>query len=132
MKKQGKKNWRERAPLLKVRHLGGMIIAVSLMVALPLGIVWKQVYITQTSMRQDRLSDSLNVLNKQAAQLRLQVEMLSRTSRIELIARQCLDLDYPSASQIVIMKAYPDKNEKPVRESNYIAILKRSITREKG
>jgi cell division protein FtsL len=132
MKKREKKNWRERAPLLKVRHLGGMILAVSLMVALPLGIVWKQVYITQTSMRQDRLSDSLNVLNKQAAQLRLQVEMLSRTSRIELIARQRLGLDYPSASQIVRMKAYPDKNEKPAIESNYIAILKRSITREKG
>ncbi len=124
-------NHRE-APLLKVRHLAGMSALIALLIAGPLGIVWKQVYITQTSVRQNRLADSLALLSKQVAQLRLSVEKLSSTSRIESIARQCLSLDYPSAGQIVIMNQGFRKDTATVARNNYIAILKRSITRGKG
>jgi cell division protein FtsL len=120
------------APLIKVRHLGVMIACIALMIALPLGVVWKQVYITQSSVLQNRLTDSLATLTKQAAQLRLSVEKLSSTSRIETIARQGLGLDYPSAGQIIIIKPGPEKNSKPESRNTYMAILKRSITRGKG
>jgi cell division protein FtsL len=132
MSKLTNNNNLEQVPLLRLRHLAGMVVLVALMVAFPLGIVWKQVYITQTSVRQNRLSDSLAALNKQAAQLRLFVEKLSGTSRIESIARQCLGLDYPTASQIVIMKQSPEKTVTPVAGNSYIAILRRSIARGKG
>jgi cell division protein FtsL len=120
------------APLLKVRHLAAMTVVIAILIAMPLGIVWKQVYITQSSVRQNRFSDSLLVLTKQVSQLRLSVEKLSSTSRIESIARQCLNLDYPSAGQIVIMKQGRDKDTTPVAQNSYIAILRRSIVRGKG
>jgi cell division protein FtsL len=131
MNKRNTEQSRE-APLLKVRHLAVMTAFIALLIALPLGIVWKQVYITQTSVRQNRCADSLVVLTKRAAQLRLSVEKLSSTYRIEAIARQCLNLDYPCAGQIVIMKQGSEKDTTPVARNNYIAILKRSITRGKG
>jgi cell division protein FtsL len=132
MNKKNKGNSKAQAPLLRVRHLVGIAVAITLMVAVPLGIVWKQVYITQTSVRHDRLSDSLAILGKQMAQLRLNVEKLSSTSRIESIAREGLGLDYPTANQIVIIKQRQNKPQSSAAEGNYIAILRRSITRERG
>jgi cell division protein FtsL len=132
MNKQKKGYNKGQAPLLRVRHLAGIAVAITFMVAAPLGIVWKQVYITQTSMRQDRLSDSLIILGKQAAQLRLGVEKLSSTSRIESFARQNLGLEYPTANQIVIIKQRQNQPQPSAAEGNYIAILRRSIARERG
>ena len=134
MNKRKHENNRQRAPLLRVRHLAGITAIISFLIAGPLGIVWKQVYITQNSVRQNRLSDSLVVLNKQAAQLRLNVEKLSGTARIESIARKCLGLEYPAASQIVIIKPHSTDFRSPVAgdTNNYMAILRRSIAREKG
>jgi cell division protein FtsL len=120
------------APLLKVRHLAGMTVCIALVIALPLGVVWKQVYITQSSVGLNRLSDTLALVTKQVAQLRLGVEKLSSTSRIEAIARQCLRLDYPSAGQIVIMKQGSQKDTTALVQNNYMAILRRSIARSKG
>jgi cell division protein FtsL len=123
-----------QTPLLRVRHLAGIIAIIALFIAGPLGIVWKQAYITQNSVQQERLSDSLMVLGKQAAQLRLYVEKLSSTARIESIARKSLGLEYPAASQIVIMKQRSVKSPSPAAgdTNSYMAILKRSIAREKG
>ena len=132
MNKQNKGNSKAQAPLLRVRHLAGIAVAITLMVAAPLGIVWKQVYITQTSVRKDRLSDSLLILGKQATQLRLYVEKLSSTPRIESIARQSLGLEYPTANQIVIIKQPQNRPQPSAAEGNYIAILRRSIARERG
>jgi cell division protein FtsL len=132
MIKRNKGNDKARAPLLRVRHLAGIAVAITLMVAIPLGIVWKQVYITQTSVRHDRLSDSLAILGKQMAQLRLNVEKLSSTSRIESLARECLGLEYPTANQIVIIKQRQNRPQPSAGEGSYIAILRRSITRERG
>lgn len=136
MNKRRNENARERAPLLRVRHLAGIVAIIALFIAGPLGIVWKQVYITQNSVRQEHLSDSLLVLNKQEAQLRLTVEKLSGTARIESIARKCLGLEYPTAGQIVIIKPRSIESGSPVAgtgdTNNYMAILKRSIAREKG
>ena len=134
MNNRKKRADREAPPLLRVRHLAGIIAAISILIAGPLGIVWKQAYITQNSVRQEHLADSLAALGKQAAQLRLYVEKLSSTARIESIARRCLGLEYPSASQIVIMKPLPGKPQ-PLAAgdtNSYMAILKRSIAREKG
>jgi hypothetical protein len=74
------------------------------------------------------------VLGKQAPQLRLLVEKLSSTARIEAIARKSLDLDYPAASQIVIVKRRPVAPQAPAAgdTNSYMAILKRSIAREKS
>ncbi len=76
-------------PLLRVRQLAMIVAVGALLVAGPLTAVWKQASITQISIQQKRLSDSLAVLNKQAAQLRLSIDKLYATSRIETIARTC-------------------------------------------
>ena len=55
---------------------------------------------------------------------------------IESIARKCLGLEYPTAGQIVIIKQRSIESGSPVAgtvdTNNYMAILKRSIAREKG
>jgi cell division protein FtsL len=130
--KQRKENIRKAAPLLKVRHLAVIVAGVALFIAGPLGMVWKQVYINQMSAHQSALSDSLLVLNKQAARLRLTVEKFSSTSRIESIARESLKLDYPAAGQIVILKHCPAKKDSPDSGSGYFAALRRSVGRGRG
>jgi cell division protein FtsL len=131
-KRKGKAD-RRSTPLLKVRHLAGIIAIIALFIAGPLGVVWKQVYITQSSVRQEHLSDSLAVLKKQATQLRLSIEKLSSSTRIESIARKSLGLEYPGANRIVIVKSRAIQAPLVAADTNnYMAILKRSIVRGKG
>jgi cell division protein FtsL len=84
------------------------IALVAVFTAGPLLMVWKQVYITSTSWNIEHMTDSLTVLNREIATLRLQCEHLSSNRRIEKIARRSFGLDYPSSDQIVIVRV-PDK-----------------------
>ena len=129
---QQKNDRQKKAPLLRIRHLAVIAGAVALLAAGPLGMVWKQVYITQLSMRGGAVSDSAAVLGKQAAQLRLSIDNLSGTGRIETIARQRLGLEYPAAGKIIIVKRHGAVVAATAPGKGFFATLLRSITGGRG
>lgn len=115
-----------------MRHLPGIIAFVAVLVIGPLLVVWKQVYITEVSMKRSALSDSLTVLSKETARLRFAAEKLSSTARIESIARERLGLEYPGADQMVIIKQREIDKTQPGNEGNFFVILRRSLSHVRG
>ena len=107
-------------------------ILIAVVVILPLSLVWKQVYITRTSIHTEILQDSLAVLHKEIAALNIKVERLSRTERIEAIARDALELDYPSSKEIVVVR--PEKKDQKgfILDSSFWAVIRKSLKPEKG
>jgi cell division protein FtsL len=128
----GKNDRLKRPPILRIRHLAVMAGLVAALIAGPLGMVWKQVYITQLSMQRGAVSDSVSALRKQTAQLRLSVDKLSETSRIETMARQRLELEYPAAGKIVIVKQRGAARTAQAGGGGFITALKRSISGGRG
>jgi cell division protein FtsL len=98
-------------PLLKLRHIPLIFLGIAMLIAGPLCIVWKQVYINELSMRKKTLNESIVRLSAEATRLQLIVEKLSSPLRIEKIAREHLTLDYPVASQMVIVKETAQDNK---------------------
>lgn len=79
------------------------------------------------------MADSLILLKKQAAVLTLEYERLSGIERIEKIAKEKLDLDFPSSSQITIVKIKNKSNERWLyTPKELLAILRKTITGDKG
>jgi cell division protein FtsL len=115
-----------------MRHLPLIVVVVGALITGPLLVVWKQVYITKVSIKRAALSDSLNVLSKEAAQWRFLTEKLSSTSRIETIAHERLGLEYPSAGQITIIKGQELVRSDHDGASGFIAFLRRSFSRSRG
>lgn len=122
----------KNGPLLRMRHMPGIIAFVAVLVMGPLLVVWKQVYITEISMKESALTDSLKVLSKETAQLRFAAEKLSNTGRIESIARERLGMEYPAAGQIVIIKRMETDGTRYGNEGNFLAILRRSLSHMRG
>jgi cell division protein FtsL len=91
------------APIIRMRSMAMGMALLVLLIAGPLLIVWKQAYITGSSLRLEAMSDTLSALNKQISALRLQRERLSSTERIEKFARTALHLEYPSSDRIVLL-----------------------------
>jgi cell division protein FtsL len=132
MDRQKEKIGKKNAPLLRMRHLPGIIAFVAVLVMGPLFLVWKQVYITEVSMKRSALADTLTILSKECAELRFAAEKLSSTGRIEFIAHERLGLEYPAAGQIVIIKQGETDGKQTVGEGNFIAILRRSLSHVRG
>ncbi|MFC1476362.1 cell division protein FtsL [Fibrobacterota bacterium] len=107
-------------------------ILIAVVVILPLSLVWKQVYITRTSIHTDMLQDSLAVLNKEIAALNIKVERLSGTERIETIAREALELDYPSSKEIVVVRPGKKGQKDFILDSSFWAVIRKSLKPEKG
>jgi cell division protein FtsL len=104
------------------------VIALLLVIAGPLLVVTKQAYITDVSMRMNKLSDSLRVLHKEITSLQLTCEHLSANERIESFARTSIGLEYPAVNQIVIVKMRNDKNEFDAGGVDKIlGVIKRSL-----
>jgi cell division protein FtsL len=121
------------APVLKLRQLLAGIACVIILIAWPMFMVWKQIYIRNISMRESSLADSLSGLSKEAATLRLYNEKLSGIQRIEAIARGSLSLEYPTSAQIVVIR----ENRKDLRRDSpggggLLAILRKTFSRERG
>ncbi len=95
------------------RALKNFMIAaalVTIVIILPLSLVWKQVYITNISRYHDTLLDSLAVLNKEIDELNIKEEQLSSIKRIEYIAENLLELSYPLSKEIIVVP--PEKKAK--------------------
>jgi hypothetical protein len=102
MKKRDQ-NSRVGAPIIRIRFMVIGMVALALLIAGPLLLVWKQAYITSSSVTLEAMSDTLSALNKRIATFRLQSERLSSTERIEKYARTVLHLEYPSSDRISIL-----------------------------
>jgi cell division protein FtsL len=121
------------APVLRLRQLITGILCVVILIIWPMFMVWKQIYITNVSIRESALADSLIVLSKEAATLRLYNEKLFSTQRIESIARKSIGLEYPTSEQIVVIRE-SKKGGRDARGggSGFLAVLYRTFSRARG
>jgi cell division protein FtsL len=110
-----------------------VVMALIGLIGAPLLTVWKQVYITNASVRAERLIDSLTIMNERLARLQLATERLMSTERIERIARESLALDYPRSREIIVVRSEKDA-PRPLRAPSwrFIAVLRRSLAQDKG
>jgi cell division protein FtsL len=97
-------------PIIRLRSMLLGVTGVALIFSVPLLLVWKQVSITSSSMRIEKMNDSLATLSHDIATLRLKCERLSSQERIEQIAQSKLGLDHPAADRIIVVKV-PDGDE---------------------
>jgi cell division protein FtsL len=98
-------------PIVRLRFMAAGLVAVTLCIAGPLLLVWKQAYIASASMRIEAMADTISALNRQIATLQLLRDRLSSNERIERVARAVLRLEYPSSDRIVIIPV-SNKGEK--------------------
>jgi cell division protein FtsL len=110
----------------KVLPLVLMGFVVTLVLCYPLIAVWKQVYITNASIKQEALADSLAVLKRQTARMKMEVEKLSSPGRIEKIGLEALGLEYPPAENIVILRS-GKAHDRPAAEWRLLTVLRRSF-----
>ena len=113
-------------------HYIFILIIIASIIAIPLTLVWKQVYITNASVYSYSLKDSLDVLNREIAELNILAEQLSCTERIERIAKNSLNLDYPEFEKIILIRSVNKEKRKIVFDPPFWAVLRRSIDPEKG
>lgn len=123
----------DSSPVIRVRFMGLWVALLVALISGPLLAVWKQVYINDTSIKINKLSDSLSVLQKEIATLQFTCEQYSSTERIEKIARSNLHLDYPLSSQIVVI-GLENQNRYKISDTprEILAYLKKSIIRDRG
>jgi len=115
-----------------IKYIITVAVLVAVIVMLPLSLVWKQVYITRTSMQYDSLKDSLAVLNREIAVVSFRAEKLSSTGRIETIAKERLQLDYPLSPEIVVVRPEKKQRKAFALKSTFWTVLRKSLTAEKG
>ena len=121
-------------PIIRFRSMLLWVAMLSIMISGPLLAVWKQVYINNASIRMSAMADSLVVLKKEEATLRLMVQRYSSTARIEQFAREALSLEYPVSKQIVIVGT-PEKSKNLkilYSPKELLAFLKRTFYGDKG
>lgn len=118
-------------PLIKVRSilLGLLFLAAS--ISIPLFLVWKQVSINKTSRSIEKKVDSLAVLQRQIATLKLSCEDLSSTARIEKLAKSNLSLDYPQSKNICVIEIDSQENNLPKRIIQFFAGMYNNMVHER-
>lgn len=120
------------APVLRLRELVIGIVCIAFLITWPLFMVSRRILITNLSMRETVLTDSLAAAAKELATLRLYNEKLSSTARIESIMREHLGLEYPAAGQIVVIREGKYNNSGEKRGTHFFAILKKPFFRGRG
>ncbi|MBN1309132.1 MAG: cell division protein FtsL [Chitinispirillaceae bacterium] len=120
-------------PIIRLRSMLLTAALIAAVIAGPLLMVWKQAYFASASLHTAEMADSLNALSREITTLRLKCERLSSKERIERIAQTALELDYPPADRIVIVKI---SNEMRAVKSGWqhelMAILKKSLGGNRG
>lgn len=105
---------------------------IAALVLFPLSLVWKQVYITNTSMEHKASKDSLVQLQKELTALTLKAERLSRSERIESIVREARCMDYPLSKDIVIVRPKEKDGKRNRIHSPFWTAVRKSLLTEKG
>lgn len=128
-----RKEKKESSPVIRVRLLGIGVMFLIALISGPLLAVWKQVYINNTSIQMNVLTDTISIKHKEIATLKFSCELYSSTERIEKIAKNSLNLEYPVSSQIVIVRMDKKKPNRIGRTSrDILAYLRKSITGDRG
>jgi cell division protein FtsL len=131
MKKREKKS--QNAPLVRVRPMLLWIALIVIMISGPLMLVWKQVYISSTSVHMDTKRKTLATLQKEITTFKFASNKLSSTERIEHIARSSLGLEYPATSQIyVIHIPREQKNTVLSKTQDLVAFIRKVISGERS
>jgi cell division protein FtsL len=110
--------------------VGAGVLLVSLAIAGPLLTVRRQVYMRNLAIRCEQLTDSLQVSTSEIGPLLLRARALASAQRVERIAREKLNMDYPGPEQIVIVESRPARS-RPLREGGIMALLRRSLGQER-
>lgn len=119
--------------MVRLRYIAAAVGCIAVLILAPLFTVWKQVYIRDKSLRKQVLTDSLNVCSREVARLEILVERLASTERIERIARDTLNMEYPSSERIVIVQPAQEPDRPSVfAQLRFMAILRRSFTQMRG
>ena len=107
-----------------------IVVCLGIVIALPMLVVWKQVYISSAAIRQEKMADSIEVLNRTLAELSLVGGQLSSTARIERIAKEKLSLDYPTAAQIEVVRlAKEDKGS--IFDLPVLSAIRKTLTQSR-
>lgn len=115
-------------PFIRLRSMLGGIVVIMLLIAGPLLMVWKQVYINSASIRLQVMTDSLSVLSREITMLRLRCERLASKERIESIAQSALGLEHTPAERIFIVKIPATTEEPKIGWPNeVVAFLRKSL-----
>ena len=120
------------APVLKLRQLIAGTVCVAFLIIWPLFMVSKQIFITDLSMRESALADSLSAAGKELAALRLYNEKLSSTARIEAITRKHRGLEYPAAAQIVVIRETRNSAANGKKGTGFFTFIKMPFFRGRG
>ena len=115
-----------------VQYFFTATVLVAIVIMFPLSLVWKQVYITDTSMHRHALKDSLTTLHKEVTALTIMAERLSSTARIERIAKESLSLDYPSSKEIIVVRPKKQKESHAILSAPFWTVVRKTISPEKG
>lgn len=95
-------NEKERQPVVRLRSMFVGLCVLSLSIAIPLSLVWKQSYINQASIRLEYRADTLARLDREVTALTLEHGKLAAAPRIERIART-RGFEYPLSSQLEVL-----------------------------
>lgn len=123
---------RNLAPVLRLRELIVGIVCIAFLIIWPLFMVSKQIFITNLSIRESALSDSLSLAGRELAALRLYNEKLSSTARIESITREYRGLEYPVAGQIIVIRENRNNNGDGKKGTGFFTFLKKPFCRWRG
>lgn len=105
---------------------------VAAAVIVPLTMVWKEVTVTKVSAKHDALLDSVATLSKEVTAMKILTSRLSGTERIESVAREKLNLEYPTSKQIVILRPQKKDIEPFYKKMPLWAVLRKSLVPEES
>ena len=120
------------APVLRLRDLAVGVVCIALLIAWPLLMVSRQILITNLSVRESALADSLAATGRLCAAQSLLNEKLSSTARIESIMRERRGLEYPSAARIIVIREPRQSAPGGKGTRDFFAIIKKPFSRERG
>jgi len=123
--KKKEKGEREQ-PVVRLRSMfiGLCVLVVS--IAGPLGLVWKQSYINQVSIRLEGKARALEALNREITSLNLERSRLTSMARIERAAR-ARGLEYPTSKQLEVLEVEVPRYVKEGGIGGFFARVARSL-----
>ncbi len=89
--------------VVKVRVVLAGCIAMAIIIALPLFIVWKQSQLSHCILERKELADSLGVLRRDAMKLSIAMNSLEMTHRIQRFAQDVGDMDFPKTNRMLVV-----------------------------
>lgn len=93
--------WRDKLSVLKVSHV--MVSAICLM-AIGMACVWCHVSVTKINYRIAEELQRRDLLREETKRLKIEIATLKSPQRIETIARNELELNYPGKEQVIFLR----------------------------